>query len=119
MFSTTDPIAELLAWNAPSMNSGDYDEKLAEFLGDLACGEEASPALALGLVRRTLLWAEVAFENDRLLYQRLVQRLTPDDTVSCPPAAKLPEDVRARLNEVGGRSNPAKPGSAKPSTRRQ
>jgi hypothetical protein len=114
MFLPDDPIADALDWSAPSMSDEDYDEKLAIFLVELACGD-AGPALTRGLASRA------SREEDRLFSQRLAQRLTLDDPKVCPPAAELPEDWRPRLERLAARleqpqSELAEPRPAPPDT---
>jgi hypothetical protein len=70
-----------------------YHEKLAAFLGNLACGD-AGPALAQGIVQRA-----VDREN-RLLAQLVAQRLTPDEPEACPAAGALPDDLRSELKQI-------------------
>jgi hypothetical protein len=107
MFASDDPIAVALDWGAPMMNDEEYDKRLAGFLGDLACGESGSPAVAEGLARRaTGSFDEVPRprgEPDRLLTWLLAARLTPDDPADCPAAEQLPEDLRAELRALAAR----------------
>ncbi len=83
------------------MTEEDYDEKLAIFLGNLACGDDRTTALAQGIAWRAV--HELVSVYRPGFSQRLAQRLTPDDPKDCPPAAELPEDLRARLKTLAER----------------
>jgi hypothetical protein len=112
MFSERDRIPRALGWSEPTMTGTAYHEKLAAFLGDLACGD-ASPALAQGIARHAV------DEANRLLSPDLAQRLTPDDPQACPVAAALPERLRAQLEQTADRherppSDQAEPKPAPP-----
>jgi uncharacterized protein YjbI with pentapeptide repeats len=119
VFELSDPIPRALGWSAPTVTDADYDEKLAVFLGNLACCY-ASPALAQGIAGRTVQGATpYSGEPERLLYHRLAQRLTPDDPEACPAAGALPEELRAQLEQLADRrerppSDQAKPCPAPP-----
>jgi uncharacterized protein YjbI with pentapeptide repeats len=80
-----------------------YDEDLARFLGDLACGTEAPEARTLGLARRAILTNFGSFgleaEPERLWLRQLAQRIIGPD---CPPAKGLPNDMRRQLEQLGG-----------------
>jgi uncharacterized protein YjbI with pentapeptide repeats len=112
IFHGSDPVPRALAWAAPRMTEAAYDEKLATFLGNLACGDHGSPAQ--GLARRAVNGARPEFgEPDRLLYQRLARRLTSDDPEACS-AAGLAEHWRSRLEELAARLDPPPAGQAEP-----
>ena len=93
--------AEALGWRARTTDP-DSTSNLAAFLGDLACGEDASPAVAERLARRATAPEFPGGEPDHLLTQLLAARLTSEDP-ACPAAAELPEDLRADLEELAAR----------------
>ena len=94
MFEPGDPVHEPFEWGRPNWTTEDaYDEDLAKFLADLACGRDVPEAQAHGLALRAL-----NFRN-RLFSQRLAARLLAD----CPPAEELPEDMRRDLERVAAR----------------
>jgi uncharacterized protein YjbI with pentapeptide repeats len=114
MFEESDPIRRALGWSAPTTTEVDYDEKLAAFLGDLACGDDEVDAIALGIAV-----GRAVNEENRLLSQLVAQRLMSDEPEPCPAAAALPEYLRAQLEEIADRpewppSDQAEPEAASP-----
>lgn len=117
MFSSDDPIAEALGWDAPAMRDEEYDKQLAIFLGDLACGDAGGPAVAERFARRATNSRFLDGEPDRLVSHLLAQRLTPDDPDACPASAGLSEDLRAGLKRLVARlpsPDAGEPGAAQP-----
>jgi uncharacterized protein YjbI with pentapeptide repeats len=85
-----------------------YEEQLADFLGDLACGDGASPFLA-----RVPAWRAID-EPTRPFARRLAMRLTAD---RCTGAQALSVDLRMslrRLAQADLRPMPDKPASQPP-----
>jgi hypothetical protein len=109
MFPPEDPIAKGLGWRGPAMTEPIYDILLAPFLANLACSDQAQPAVAKGLARRATESEDFGGEPDRLLTQLLAQRLTPDRPEDCPAAAELPEDLRTKLEELASRLDQRSP----------
>jgi uncharacterized protein YjbI with pentapeptide repeats len=106
MFETGDPRPEPLAWGRPRWASDQtYDQDLATFLGDLACGGDAPAAQTRGLARRALEPARPGGgESDRLWPRLFAARVVGPD---CPPAELLPDDMRRQLEQLaaqGGRA---------------
>jgi hypothetical protein len=78
MFQPGAPKPEPFDWGPRKwITEHAYDEDLAKFLGDLACGRNAPEAQTRGLARQAL------WQPDRLFAQRLAVRLAGPD---CPPA---------------------------------
>jgi uncharacterized protein YjbI with pentapeptide repeats len=99
MFETSDPEPEPFAWGEPRWATGRaYDEDLAAFLGELACGGEVAQAQTRGLARRALEPARPPDGAPERLWPRLfAARVIGAD---CPPAERLPGDMRRRLDEL-------------------
>ncbi|MGH6900086.1 MAG: pentapeptide repeat-containing protein [Geminicoccaceae bacterium] len=95
MFDPGDPLPQRLGWGARVWATDDaYDEDLAEFLGELACGQDATIYVTHGLAGRVL------SDRNRLYAKELAVRLTGDD---CPPATDLPQEMRAQLKELAAK----------------
>ena len=106
MFDQIDPKPQPLDWGPRKWpTEQDYDKDLANVLGDLACDRDVAQAQILGLARRSL------NETKRLYAKRVAERLTGSD---CPPAARLPGDIRRRLEELAGAAM-ERPAAAAPS----
>jgi uncharacterized protein YjbI with pentapeptide repeats len=92
MFDSRDSLPQRLGWGASSWETiDDYDQDLAAFLGELACGADATTHVAQGIAERA------RSDSIRLYAKHLAARLTGDD---CPTGAELPEDLRAGLKEL-------------------
>ena len=104
MFDAHDVVPQQLGWGARVWATvEDYDEDLASFLGELACGDNATVDMAHGLARRVLQEQEASWWLDaaeRVYARRLAARLSGDD---CAPAEGLPEEVQKRLQELAAR----------------
>ena len=99
MFELGDPEPEPFNWGRPNWATEEaYDEDLATFLGDLACGRDVPEAQTQGLARRAL--TQLLAEPDRLWPRLFAARLIGPD---CPPAKGLPEDMRRQLEELARR----------------
>lgn len=99
MLDPAGPLPQALGWGARVWATDDaYDEELAEFLGELACGDNATTYVARGLAERV--WSD----SNRLYAKQLAARLTGDN---CPPAAELPDDMRANLEQLAAGAPPA------------
>jgi uncharacterized protein YjbI with pentapeptide repeats len=85
MFNAGDPKPEPFPWGKPTWTEQTYDEALAKFLGELACGSEVSEAQTRGLAWRALeLNSPFSFGNEPgRLWPKLFAAtvLGPD----CPP----------------------------------
>jgi hypothetical protein len=105
MFEPGDPQPQTFTWGRPTWDTGPaYDEDLAAFLGDLACGRDAPEAQIRGLVRRALEPARPQGEPDRVWPRLFAARVIGAD---CPPAEGLPENLRRQLEELAARGDPA------------
>jgi uncharacterized protein YjbI with pentapeptide repeats len=106
MFETGDPKPEPFAWGRPNWHTERaYDEDLAAFLGDLACGRDAPEAQTRGLVRRALEPARPqAGEHDRLWPKLFAARVIGTD---CPPAEGLSADMRRQLEQLAAQTDAA------------
>jgi hypothetical protein len=106
MFEPGDPEPEPFAWGERRWaTERAYDEELAAFLGDLACGREVAQAQTRGLARRALEPARPPEGAAERLWPRLfAARVTVAD---CPPAEALPGDMRRRLDELAAQGNGA------------
>ena len=105
MFEPGDPEPEPYEWGPRKWATEQaYDEDLAKFLGDLACGREVPEAQTRGLARRALAGGNGLIDSP-LLGERLAARLTGPD---CPPAKGLPDDLRRQLEQLaaGGTQRP-------------
>jgi hypothetical protein len=92
VFDPGDPLPQQLGWGTRVWATLDaYDDDLAAFLGELACGAHATVHIAKGLAERTL------SNRNRLYAKHLAARLIGDD---CPTAAGLPEGMRPELKEL-------------------
>jgi uncharacterized protein YjbI with pentapeptide repeats len=101
MFERTDPEPEPLDWGPRKWESPeDYDRDLANFLGDLACGDRVPEAQTKGLVRRALssLLPSRRIDDPNRQWGRFfaARVLGPD----CPPAEGLPQDMRRQLERL-------------------
>jgi hypothetical protein len=104
MFNAGDPKPERLPWGPPKWTREQtYDEDLAKFLGDLACGGDVPEAQTRGLASRALDPASDA--SSRLWPKLFASRVTGPD---CLPAKGLPEDMRRMLERLAARSGPSK-----------
>jgi hypothetical protein len=90
MFEASDLLAEALDWADP-MPEEEYDQELAWFLGDLACGEEGNEHVARGIAQRAL------NEPDRLFAKQLAGPTYRPRMHAC---GGLPEDVRSNLERL-------------------
>jgi uncharacterized protein YjbI with pentapeptide repeats len=79
-----------------------YDEDLATFLGDLACGRDVPEAQAQGLARRALLTFD--FEPKRVWPALFAKQVTGPN---CPPAKGLAEDMRRQLEQLAAQGDAA------------
>jgi uncharacterized protein YjbI with pentapeptide repeats len=106
MFETGDPQPEPFPWGRPSWHTERaYDEDLAAFLGDLACGRDAPAAQTRGLVRRALEPARPqAGEHDRLWPRLFAARVIDTD---CSPAEGLPADLHRQLEQLAAQADAA------------
>jgi uncharacterized protein YjbI with pentapeptide repeats len=96
MFESDGPHQQQFGWGPPRWGTeAAYDEALADFLGELACGDTATVHVAQGLTRRA------RWDRERLYARRLAGRLLGDD---CPPAADLPDELRHQLEELAARA---------------
>jgi hypothetical protein len=107
MFEPGDPEPEPLDWGPPKWPTEQaYDEDLAKFLGDLACGRDVSEAQTRGLARRALVTAgfdkSIKGEPDRVWLWLFAARLIGPD---CPPAKGLPEDMRHQLEQLAAKAD--------------
>jgi uncharacterized protein YjbI with pentapeptide repeats len=106
MFETGDPQPESFAWGRPTWDTERaYDEDLAAFLGDLACGPDVAEAQIRGLARRALEPARPQEgAPDRVWPRLFAPRVIGPD---CPPAEGLPGDMRRRLEELAAQGDEA------------
>jgi uncharacterized protein YjbI with pentapeptide repeats len=106
MFETGDPRPEPFTWGRPNWDTEQaYDEDLAAFLGDLACGRDAPAAQTHGLARRALEPARPeGGEPDRLWPRLFAARVVGP---ACPPAEMLPDDMRRQLEQLAAQGDPA------------
>jgi uncharacterized protein YjbI with pentapeptide repeats len=106
MFETGDPRAEPFAWGRRKWDDEQaYDEDLAAFLGDLACGSDAPAAQTRGLARRALELARPeGGEPDRPWPRLFAARVVGPD---CPRAEILPDDLRRQLEQLAAQGDPA------------
>jgi uncharacterized protein YjbI with pentapeptide repeats len=106
MFETGDPQPEPFAWGDRKWTTEQaYDEELAAFLGDLACGRDVAEAQIRGLARRALEPARPSERAPDRLWPRLfAARVSGAD---CPPAEGLPGDLRRRLEELAAQGDAA------------
>ena len=106
MFEAGDPQPEPFAWGEPKWaTERAYDEDLAAFLGDLACGRDVAEAQTRGLARRALEPARLQEgAPDRLWPRLFAARVIGAD---CPPAEALPGDMRRRLEELAAQGDAA------------
>jgi hypothetical protein len=105
MFETGDPQPEPFAWGEPKWaTERAYDEDLAAFLGDLACGRDVTDAQTRGLVRRALEPAQQEGAPARVWPRLFAARLIGTD---CPPGEGLPGDMRRRLEELAAQADAA------------
>jgi hypothetical protein len=114
MFETADPRPEPFEWGERKWTTERaYDEDLAAFLGDLACGRDVADAQTRGLVRRALEPAQQEGAPDRLWHKLFAARVIGTD---CPPAAELPQDMRRQLEQLAARGDavPASPETSQP-----
>ena len=97
MFEPGDPEPEPFDWGPRKWATEEaYDEDLAKFLGDLACGSDVPEAQTRGLARRAL-DLRTSGRVRPPLAQALAARLIGPD---CPPAKGLPDDMRRQLEEL-------------------
>ena len=102
MFSPGDPKLDPLLWGpGPGTTEHEYDEDLAAFLGDLACGRFVPEAQVQGVARRAVGIIRIPRQfttiETRLYAERLAARLTSAD---CPPGRALPDDLRSYLEHL-------------------
>ena len=105
MFETGDPQPEPFEWGERKWaTERAYDEDLASFLGELACGRdvpkrrpEASPGARSNLRGH-------GGRADRLWPRLFAARVIGPD---CPPAKGLPEDMRRQLEELAAQGDAA------------
>jgi uncharacterized protein YjbI with pentapeptide repeats len=102
MFDRNDPRPEPFDWARPKWTTENaYDEDLATFLGDLACASDAPEASTQGLARRALDdTTDYVRETDRMWRKLFATRLVGPD---CPPAKRLPDDMRRKLEALAAR----------------
>jgi uncharacterized protein YjbI with pentapeptide repeats len=104
-----DAFPQALGWTEPDdagLQADHYEERLAAFLGELACADDASVFLA-----HIPAWRAID-EPTRPFARRLAKRLTGD---GCKAAQALPEDVGTRLRRLAApalRPMPTDPASA-------
>lgn len=92
MFQADDPKPKPFPWGLPKWAAEQaYDEDLAKFLGDIACGGDVPEAQTCGLAARA------SHEPHRLWPKLFAARVTNSD---CPPAKALPEDIRTELKQL-------------------
>jgi hypothetical protein len=105
MFEPGDPQPEPFAWGSRKWaTERAYDEDLAAFLGDLACGRDAPEAQIRGLVRRALEPARPQGKPERVWPRLFAARIIGAD---CPPAEGLPDNMRRQLEELAAPGDPA------------
>ncbi len=106
MFEPGDPQPGTFDWGKRKWTTAQaYDEDLAAFLGDLACGPEVADAQIRGLARRALEPARPqAAAPDRLWPSLFAARVIGAD---CPSAEGLPGDLRRRLVELATQGDAA------------
>jgi hypothetical protein len=105
MFEAGDPEPEPFAWGERRWaTERAYDEDLAAFLGDLACGRDAPETQLHGLARRALEPARPQGGPERVWPRLFAARIVGAD---CPPAEGLPENLRRQLQELAARSDQA------------
>ncbi len=81
----------------------EYDQRLVDkVLRPLGCGDDADPAIAVGLARRAIGVAER--ERARLLGPLLAEALLDP---KCAGGAALPEETKARLKKIAAREKAA------------
>jgi hypothetical protein len=96
MFETGDPRAGPFARGEPKWaTERAYDEDLAKFLGDLACGRDGPEPHTRGLAQRAL--RTVGDEPSRVWPALFAARVIGPD---CPPAQGLPDHMRRQLEEL-------------------
>jgi uncharacterized protein YjbI with pentapeptide repeats len=101
-----DPEPESFPWGAPKWATEDaYDESLAQFLGNLACGRDVPETHTRGLASRALDPLLPDIEPDRLWPKLFAVRVLGPD---CPPAKGLPDDTRRRLEQLAAKPGPPK-----------
>jgi hypothetical protein len=104
MFEAGDPEPEPFDWGPERWGTEQaYDDVLANFLGDLACGPYIPEAQTLGLARRALATARAEDGwSDRVWPRLFAVRLLRAD---CPPAKGVPDDMRNGLEELLARGD--------------
>jgi hypothetical protein len=106
MFNAGDPKPEPFSWGKPTWATEQaYDDDLAKYLGDLACGGDVPEAQTRGLALRALYLARPSEEPDRLWPRFFAARVTGRD---CPPAKELPEDMRRALEQLAAQVGSSK-----------
>ena len=105
MFEEDDLLPRMLHWGEPTMTAKEYDEKLAAFLGDLACGVSATEPLAVGIAQRVydeLARSDMGFVARRAEFvEGLAARLTDR---ACVAGQALPDWMRIALEQVAAAS---------------
>lgn len=101
MFDPTDFESEPLGWGpAKWATESAYDEDLAVFLGDLACGRDVVEAQTRGLADRAL--ETGGAETSRVWPVLFAARVIG---TNCPPAKGLHEDMRRQLEQLAVRGD--------------
>jgi uncharacterized protein YjbI with pentapeptide repeats len=103
MFDAVDPEPEPFSWGPRKwVTEQAYDEELADFVGDLGCGGDVPEAQTRGLASRALATsADPVRPWPKLFAARVIG---PD----CPPAERLPEDMRRQLEQLAAKPGPSK-----------
>jgi uncharacterized protein YjbI with pentapeptide repeats len=109
MFEPSDPEPEPFSWGRPMWATEHaYDQDLAKFVGDPACGTEVPEPQTRGLARRAI---ATSSEADRLWPRLFAARLIGP---RCPPAKRLPDYMRRQLEELAAQGDAAVASPASP-----
>ena len=112
MFEAGDPKPEPFDWGPRKWATEEaYDEDLAAFLGDLACGRDVPEAQTRASPARSRTCAPRDGEGP--IASGLSSSPRASSAADCPPAKGLPDDMRRKLEELAARAT-RRPSHQKP-----